>query len=82
MQCCLKQKEADMSRRSIVVDGITWRYRVGRVFVVAKSETGTRKTAHAAAVVGVTPDEFDRAKWKGSMLCAVTPSHVAAWLRT
>ncbi len=69
--------------RLIVVDGVRWKWRCGkRGGVVAYSEHGERKFAHASEIKHITPDEFDRGQWKRTESGRVTPSEIAEWLKT
>ncbi len=68
-----------MSRRTIVVGERTWKYNVGRQFVVAKSDEDVRKTVTIAELHGTTDDEIQRARHKGCAY-AVTPKLLVDWL--
>lgn len=66
--------------RSITVDGTDWKWRVGRSTIVAQSPS---KKVHIKIhnLLGVTPDTVERAKWKKTNNCNVTPSLIANWLK-
>lgn len=67
--------------RKIVVGNANWEYRVGDTYVVAKNPT-TNKGARItiSELTGVSWDEIQRAKRKGSNWGGVTPAHIAKWL--
>jgi len=67
--------------RPITVAGTKWRWMCGNGGnVVAYSEHGERRCAGAWAIKGITPDEFDRGKYKITSSGMVKPSDVAKWL--
>ncbi len=66
--------------RRIVVNGATWRWSVGKGNVSLWSPDGVRHNAHASAVKGITPDDFDRGKRKRTSDGSVCPSHVRAYI--
>jgi len=69
--------------RLLVVDGTKWRWRCGKGGnVIAYSEHGERRCAWAWTIKGITPDEFERGKWKITSSGMVKPSDVANWLST
>lgn len=67
--------------RLLMVAGTKWRWRCGKGGnVIAYSEHGERRCAGAWTIKGITPDEFDRGKWKITSSGMVKPSDVAKWL--
>jgi hypothetical protein len=69
--------------RLLIVDGTKWRWRCGKGGnVIAYSEHGERRCAGAWTIKGITPDEFDRGKWKITSSGVVKPSDVVTWLST
>ena len=77
-------KPIDLTKRPgrrIRVAGHDWVWRVGRFgHVIAYSDTGKRRLAHASALKGITPDEWERGKYKGTNSGQLYPREVAAWL--
>ena len=68
--------------RLIVVDGVKWKWRVGkRCGTVAYSEHGERRLTHASIIKGISYDTFDRGQWKGTMDGMITPADIAEWLK-
>lgn len=73
--------------RKIVVDDVTWRYLVGRHFVVARSESGARICSPYADIIDLPPYKpslfLDSAMsewfWRGCV--HITPSAIAEWIR-
>jgi hypothetical protein len=71
-----------MKGRRIVVDGEVWTWRVGRGGgVVARSEDGEVRKAKAWDLKGLTPDNFERGKWKETSDGMLRPREVAKWLK-
>ena len=66
--------------RRIVVNGATWRWAVGKGNVSLWSPDGVRHNAHASTIKGITPDVYDRGKWKRTSDGSVCPSHVRAYI--
>jgi hypothetical protein len=64
--------------RNIVVDGVAWRWRMGRSAVVART-AGRTATAKLTVITGLSWADIERARWKGYL--HVTPKQIAAWLR-
>jgi hypothetical protein len=66
-------------RRTIVVTGREWKYRVGMAYVVAKAtDTGEGRRISLNKLTGMDNHEIERAMWKHSF--HVTPSQIADWL--
>lgn len=69
--------------RNIVVDGVRWKYTVGRYMVVARSEKdiSLRQDAstvkHGKYTEGFYDDRDDRSSPHGS----ITPKDVEAWIK-
>lgn len=68
--------------RNIVVQGEAFTWKVGRTHVSIR-RVRDRKGWHPGAheVVGVTPDVFERGRWKKTSDCSVTPGQVADWIK-
>lgn len=65
--------------RLIVVDGKKWKWQISsRLGVVAYSETGEKKYAHADEVTGA---EVRRGQYKRSSDGCVTPKHIKLWIK-
>lgn len=64
--------------RLLIVDGVRWKWVVGRQFVTAHCEDGSRRVQYADVVVG---SDFERGQRKRSSDGMVTPVLVAEWLR-
>ena len=65
--------------RKIVVDGVTWHYRVGRSFVVAVRDTNHEKRSISfPKLTGLSWDEVDRGIRKRWL--SITPQIVYNWL--
>ena len=79
MKTTIAENFAKRTGRLIVVNGVQWKWKIGQSNVLAYSEHGERKCAHGAHVKGVTPDEWDRGQWKGTM--RLVPSEVSKWLQ-
>lgn len=70
-----------MSTRTIEVKGTTWNYRVGKGGgVVAHSDDGQRRFAHAWDIKGSTPDVFERGQHKKTTDGMVRPGELRRWL--
>jgi len=65
----------------IVVDGVEWKWYYGNKYVEVYSITGARRVEAAWVILGITPDEWLRSKWKQTNDQAVTPAVVASWLQ-
>jgi hypothetical protein len=71
-----------MSWRKIVVDGIEWKYEIGRGSVIARSEYGDRLVESLWRVKGSPdPHTFERGQDKLTSAGAITPSDVANWIK-
>ncbi len=69
-----------MSRRLIIVDGVEWRYAVGKDNAVAKnSETGKSITIHLSKLMQMSPYDVDRQRYKRTL--HVPPHRIANWIR-
>ncbi len=66
--------------RQIVVGGQKYSYRVGRQNVVIHDADGDRNVVPCHEILGLTPDTFDRGKWKGTSDGMVTPGKIAQWI--
>jgi hypothetical protein len=67
--------------RTIVVNGVVWKWRHGREAVVAKCpSTGERRVRYASDMLGLHPDTWDKDRRDGSSHTRVTPKHIADWL--
>jgi len=69
-----------MGWRNITVDGDLYRWRVGRSYVQIRGG-GIRDTFTCGAVKGLTPDLFDRGKWKQTSDGMIMPSDVSRFIR-
>lgn len=67
--------------RKLVVDDVEWKWVYGGTYVRAYSATGMTKLAHACDIMGITPEEWSRRKWKQSSSQALTPEMVADWIK-
>lgn len=67
--------------RNIVINGVKWKYKVGRESCVAYSENGERKCDLAWKIKGFdNPDTFTRGRWKKTQDGSVFPSEIKRWL--
>lgn len=74
-----------MPMRNIEVDGKSYKWVCGRSHVVIKDENGKRISPPdllASDVKGITPDLFDRGKWKITSDGMLLPSEVATYIKT
>ena len=67
--------------RKIIVDGKVYEWRVGRNNIVIRIN-GISTTIKACEVIGVTPSIYERGQYKMTQDGMVTPSLVAAYIRT
>ena len=78
----MKTKFENRKGRRIVVDGITWVYKIGRQYVVANSELGERRLATVDYVkFGEECDLVHRGRYKISSDGSVYPNDVLNWLK-
>lgn len=63
--------------RELVIDGVVWRYKVGRSNVSARSEGGRVYTDLASNVTGT---DVERGRHKRTRDGMVTPGDVRAWI--
>jgi hypothetical protein len=69
------------SGRLIVVNGVKWKYTIGKDCIVAYSENGERKCEKCWIVRGsYDPDVYDRGQWKKTQDGMLTPSYIERWL--
>lgn len=66
--------------RNISVNGVRYRYRVGKTFVVIRNET-KRLLVSCADVVGCSQNTWERGQWKKTQDGMVTPSRIAAFIK-
>lgn len=68
--------------RKIVVDGVTYEYRVGRGNTTIRWENGNAfgKPGNAM-LVGVSYDVYERGQHKRTSDGAVTPKHIASFIK-
>mgnify|MGYP000325988169 CR=1 FL=1 len=78
----LQQRMVRRPGRNITVDGVRWRWRIGKGGgCVAYSETGERRCEQAWRIKGHSdPNTFGRGQWKKTIEGMMLPSEVAAWL--
>lgn len=60
--------------RNIHLGADVWRYHIGRHHVVVRGPRGERFDTTQSALLDVTPDELDRARWKRAWRPPVTPA--------
>ena len=73
----------DLSKRpgrELIVQGKNWKWQLGRTNVVAYCENGTKLVAPAWTVKGVSPDVYERGRWKRNSDASVLPSDVVKWI--
>lgn len=69
-----------MKGRKLVIGTDVWRWRVGKSNVVAKNEaTGETRHISFSRLTGVSPDDIERAQWKGTPF-HIMPGQVTRWL--
>lgn len=59
--------------RNIHIGTEVWRYHIGRQYVVIRGPKGERINTTQGALLGVSPDELERAEWKQAWRPPVTP---------
>jgi hypothetical protein len=64
--------------RKIVVDGVEWKYRIGKSNVAFRTE-GRTSTAPFTEVTQMSWTDIERAQWKRYF--HITPKQIASWLR-
>lgn len=68
--------------RKIVVDGVNWKYVIGRCNIVAHSENGERKHSDlSVAKYGKYTDSFYDDRYDLSRHGSLTPSDIEKWLK-
>lgn len=78
-----------MSKRHITVDGVTWKWMVGRSHVMAITKKCNKKKPRTQIVIpifkllGLYPYDWEKDLHKGSRgeWLQVTPSKIAEWIR-
>lgn len=71
-----------MNWRKIVVDEKEYRWTGGSAYVVVQDTNGKRVLgASACEIKGITPDVWERGKWKGTSDGMITPGEVAAFIK-
>ena len=78
-----KKRTPSPYRRRLHFDGEEWSWQVGKDNIVASNPDGTiRFLWKIWDFFGVTPDEIERARWKGSRMYNVTPKLVKQRIET
>lgn len=68
--------------RNITIDNVTWKYKVGKSFLVAlHPDTKQKLLITLARLLGYDNMEYERAKWKRYFDIQVTPKLVADFIK-
>jgi hypothetical protein len=70
-----------MNWRNITVDGVGWRYCVGRGAVVARGPNGEKLCDGLDVVTGRAWDIIERGQHKMTSDGAVTPGDISNWIK-
>jgi hypothetical protein len=71
------------SGRLIVVSGIKWKWKAGKDWVEARSETGEKILGQIWKVKKCSsPDIVDRGRWKKTTDGMLTPKDIEEWIKT
>lgn len=65
--------------RLIVVDGVTWQYKIGLTSIVAYREDGFKKLSNLSEVSGLNWHNVERAMHKRTPFLG--PKQIAEWLK-
>jgi len=69
--------------RNLNVNGVKWKYVMGRESVVAYSDDGQRRCEQAWRIKGQSdPNLFGRGQWKKTSDGMLLPSEIVAWLKS
>lgn len=66
--------------RKITVDGIEWKFRIGKQSTVIRNEKN-KFVVFSNDLVGISPDDFDKGKYKGTSDGMVLPSQIAKFIQ-
>ncbi len=66
---------------SVEVDGVTWRYQLGRGNAVIVLPDGKKVIVGYARLTDRSPDTIERGQYKGTSDGMVTPEHVRRYIR-
>jgi len=68
-----------MSMRTIVVDGRTWKWGVGKQNIIVRAQDNNEsRHIDFSTLTGLSWTEIERGQWKRWF--KITPKHIAAWL--
>lgn len=68
--------------RLIIIDGIKWKWKIGKGYtVVARNQIGEKKVEHAATIKGMHSDDFIDGLCDQGTKAGLLPSEVAKWLK-
>jgi hypothetical protein len=67
--------------RKITVDGIEYRYRIGKSYAVIQMPDGTSLRPRVSDLNGRSPYHYDEGQWDGTPDGMVTPGHICSWIR-
>ena len=67
--------------RTIVVDGRTWKYKIGRQNVVARSfDSKEKRVIDFCKLTGTSWSDIERGQWRGGF--SIEPKEIAVWLKS
>jgi hypothetical protein len=66
--------------RKLHIGNEEWQYRVGNGTIVVVTPLGSKVYIQCHKVKGLTPDEYDRGKWKKTSDGMITPSELKAYI--
>ena len=69
-----------MSMRKIHIGNEEWEYRVGKETVVLQTPLGSKMYIGCHTIKGLSPDDFERGKWKKTSDGMITPSEIKAYI--
>ncbi len=70
-----------MTGRKIVVDGVQYLWKYGHGYVEVRKEGRIVVRVDTAGLLDLTNNDHERAIWKRTMDCAVTPGRIADLIR-
>jgi len=66
--------------RKLHIGNEEWQYKIGEGTVVVKTPDGKRFNIGCHEVKGLSPDDFDKGKWKKTSDGMITPSELKAYI--
>lgn len=67
--------------RNIYIDGQLWKWRVGRQAVVIRGPKGEKILEWCSDLLGLTPDAWEKMKYKRSRYAGITPATIEKRIR-